>query len=247
MKTSDKLLISSALVGLVTLAGSTVALRGEHDKIDFNDPFYGYTTTAVKAFNVLKIEGRKSGILPLGTAPIGSNGVSLNPNDSYTSVGIQAGKAFKIRMQKNNKISFTYRSVGDTLLIRYEPEFNPRRISADEAFASSPFVFIIAPAFQQLIVSKTTCKLAGLTTENLSIVATNARVLLSNNTINMLTSTGQRGSIVQTTAANRIHSARITSEDSTSFIVERDVFGSINLQNDPTAILKIPASLLKKL
>jgi len=247
MKTSDTLLVSCLIIGILTLVGSTVALRTEHDKIDFTDPFYGYQTTAVKPFKVLRIEGRKSGLLPLGTAPVGSNGISENPNDSYTTVGIQGGKAFEFRLQKNNKIPFTYRSIGDTLLIRYEPEFYSRRITADEAFSSPPFAYIIAPNIQQLIASRTTCKIAGLRTETVSIQAINARLLLSNSTINQLTSTGQRGSIVQTAATNRIHFATITSHDSTSFIAERNVFGSIILQNDSTAIIKIPASLLTKL
>ena len=247
MKTSDTLLIGSTLIGLLTLVGSTVALRNEHDKIDFTDPFYGYQTTAVNPYKVLRIEGSKSGILPLGTAPVGSIGISENPNDSYTTVGIQAGKAFEIRVQKSNKIPFTYRSIGDTLLIQYEPDFYSRRITADEAFSSPPFIYLIAPSFQKLIASRTTCKLAGLTTENVSIQAANARVLLSKSTVNQLTSTGQRGSIVQIAATNRIHSAMITSLDSTGFIAERNVFDSITLQNDSTAIIKIPASLLTKL
>ena len=246
MKPSDKLLLSSTIISLLTLVGSTVALRTEHDKIDFNDPFYGYEATTVKPFKVLRVEGSKSGIVWHNTAP-GSNGVSSNSNESYTTVGIQTGKAFEIRIQKNNKISFTYRSLGDTLLIRYEPEFYPRRISADEAFTASPFAYIIAPSFQQLIASRTTCKLAGLTTEAVSIQATNARVLLSNSKINQLMANVQRGSILQITATDRIHSAVITSHDSTSFIAEGNVFDSITMQNDSTVILKIPASLLKKL
>ncbi|MDB5240368.1 MAG: hypothetical protein JWP57_993 [Spirosoma sp.] len=247
MKTSDKLLISSALISLVTLVGSTMALRREHDKIDFNDPFFGYEATAIKPFTTLKIERSKPGILPPGTALIGSNDVSQNPNDSYTNISIEAGKAYEIRLQKNNKISFTYRYVGDTLLIRYEPEFSPMPVAVDKAFAASSFAYIIAPTFQALIASRTTCKLAGLTSGHLSISATNARVLLNNNTINQLTSTGQRGSLLQTTAINRIYSATITSHDSTCFMAERDVFGTIHLRNDSTATLKIPASLLKKL
>ncbi|GAB4038575.1 hypothetical protein [Spirosoma gilvum] len=246
MKTSDKLLIASALISLVALVGSTVALRREHDKIDFNDPFYGYEAVPIKPFKVLRVEGSLSGIKPHKNAP-GLDGSTENPTYSSTNLGVQAGKAFEIRTQKNNKIRFTYRSVGDTLFIQYEPEFSPWRISAEKTFAASSFAYVIVPSLVGLIATSSTCRLTGITTENVSIQATNAHVLLANSTINQLTSNGQQGSLVQTTATNHIHSALITSRDSTSFIAERNVFDSITMQNDSMAILKIPASLLKKL
>ncbi|UFH57634.1 hypothetical protein [Spirosoma sp. KNUC1025] len=247
MKTSDKLLIGSLVLGLLTLVGSTMALRAEHDTIDFNDPFYGYTSTPVKPFSILKIEGNPSGILPQGTAPIGSNGITENPYDSYTTLGIQVGTSFEIRTPKANTIKFIHRSVGDTLLIRYEHEFYARRISADEAFAAPPFAYIIAPAIRQLIASRTTCKLTGLKAETISIQATNARLLLSHSLINQLTSTAQTGSILQISATTHIHAATITSRDSSSFRADGSGFDALKLQNDSTAILKLPASLLTKL
>jgi len=247
MKTSDKLLLFSLIVCLLTLVGSTVALKAEHDKIDFNDPFYGFVTTPIKPFKVLKIDGGTIGASPTGIFPSGSAGGPQPTNDSYTSVGIQAGKTVEIRTRQDANIRFTHRMIGDTLLIQYEPEFYPRRISADEAFETTPFLYVIAPSIQGLIATKTTCKLAGLTTDNLAISATNARVCLDNSSINSLIATGQSGSLLQTAATNHIRRATITSRDSTGFVAVRDVFGSLSLQNDSTAVVKVPAALLKKL
>jgi hypothetical protein len=247
MKTSDKLLAGSLVVGLLTLVGSTVALRAEHDKIDFNDPFYGYTVKAVKPFKVLKIEGSRSGILSPGTAPIGSSGIPEKPYDSYTTLALQVGKAFEIRTPKTNTIKFTHRSVGDTLFIHYEHEFYARRISADEAFAAPPFAYIIAPAIEQLIATRTTCKIQGLRAETVSIQATSARLLLSNCLISQLNSMAQTGSILQLLASSHIHAASITSRDSSSFGTDGNGIDSLQFHNDSTAILKLPASLLARI
>jgi hypothetical protein len=249
MKTSDKLLISLLMVGLLTLVGSTMALKAEYDTIDFNDPFYGFLSTPVKPFSILKIEGVKQGPSLSGVASIGSVGGLPNLGDSYTTVGIQAGKTFEIRIHKDNKIPFTHRSVGDTLIIRYEPDFYAGRINADDAFSATSFAYIIAPSssIQMLSATGATCKLSGLAVDKLAITTNHARVLISKSTIERLTAMGQRGSLLQTAATNRISTATITSHDSTGFTAERDIFGSLALQNDSTAILKVPASLLKKL
>jgi hypothetical protein len=247
MKTSNKLLISLLAVGLLTLVGSVMSLRAEHDKIDFNDPFYGFSSTPIKSFSVLKIEGIKLGVLSTGAVRIEPGKGPVNSGDSYTTVGIEAGKTFEIRAQKDNKVPFTHRFAGDTLIVRYEPEFYFRRIKGGDAFDNKPFVYIIAPSVRTLIATSSTCKLAGFMTDKLAITMTNARVLISKSTISDLTTSGQRGSLLQTAKTNRINKATVASYDSTGFIADHDIFGSLALQNDSTATLKIPASLLKKL
>ncbi|GAA4397209.1 hypothetical protein GCM10023187_06310 [Nibrella viscosa] len=162
-------------------------------------------------------------------------------------MGVQAGKRFEVRVLKNSHVPFTYRSAGDTLIVRYEPAFYPGRIAPDEAFTSVPFAYIIAPGIQTILVTGAICELAGLTTDKLTITATNARVLISQSTIGNLTTTGTSGSLLQTASANQIRTATITSYDSTAFVAEQDVFGSVVLQHDSTATIKVPAVLLKKI
>ncbi|GAA4459941.1 hypothetical protein GCM10023189_34310 [Nibrella saemangeumensis] len=256
MKASNKLLIGLLAVGVLTLVGSTVAFRAEHDQIDFNDPFYGFSSTAVKPFRVLKIEGKagKIGEIP---APVGMVKPSGNVPDkiySNTTITVQSGKGFEIRVQKTSNVAFTYRSDGDTLIVQYEPEIFAQSIGPGQAFVdmpfayiNTPFAYILTPSVQTLVVEGATCKVAGLSMEKVAVVATDARVLISRSTIGNLLTTGKRGSLVQTASANRIRTATITSHDSTGFIAERDVFGSILLQSDSNATVKAPASLLRKM
>jgi hypothetical protein len=137
--------------------------------------------------------------------------------------------------------------VGDTLVVRYEPEFHSGLISANDAFEAAPFAYIIAPSFQTIVANGSVCKVAGLTTDKLTLAASNARLLISNSTINNLTATGQRRSTLQTTANSQIHTADITAHSGTTFIVDRAIFGSLALHTDSTATLNVPAILLNKL
>jgi len=239
MKTSNTLLIGLLVVSLLTLVGSTMALRAEYDKIDFNDPFYSYSSTPIKPFRVLKIEG----IYPL----VPNTKTADQPLTSETTLGIEAGKTFEIRLQKNSKRSFTYRYMGDTLQVRYEPERTFWPIATDNLFDEKPFAYIIVPSLQTIIANGSTCIVKGLTTEQLAIRAHNARLILRQTTIGDLRSSGDAGSLLQTAASNRIGTATIASHDSTGFVADRDVFGKLALQNDSLSVIKAPASLLKKL
>ncbi|UHG90521.1 hypothetical protein [Spirosoma oryzicola] len=233
MKTSDKLMVGLLLVGLLTLVGSTVALKAEHDKIDFNDPFYGYSATTIKPFRVLKIEVDSANKQPV--------------KSTQTAISIQVGKSFAIRRQDQSSVPFTYRSVGDTLLVRYKPERIYWHNSTDDLLATKPFAYIIVPSIGGLVANGAICTLTGLNTDSLQITSTNALVRIDKSIIGQLTASGQRGSFLQTASANRIKAATITTCDSTGFTAERDVFGSLSMQNDANTMISLPASLLRKL
>jgi hypothetical protein len=224
MKTSNNLLIALFIIGLFTLIGANFALKIEHDKIDFNDPFYGLSAMDLKPFRVLKLEGNNVGL-----------------------VGVQTGKASEIRLDEKAKELFTFRSQGDTLVVTYKPETAPWQSRASQNFDATPVAVILTPLLQTLFTTKASCNLNKLSTDNLTIIQNGAGVLVTNSTIGSLNVTDSQGSELHTKATNRIGKAVIVSRDSSLFMAERDIFGSITLQTDSLATVKVPGGMLKKL
>ncbi|GAB3336515.1 hypothetical protein GCM10027299_46650 [Larkinella ripae] len=224
MKTSNKLLIVLFAIGLFTLIGSNVALKAEHDKINFDDPFYGLSSVRLKPFRVLKLEGNNAGL-----------------------IGVQTGKTAEIRLPERVQTDFTYRTLGDTLVVTYKPQDTPWQSRANQYFDAAPAAVILTPTLQTLMTSRISCALDQLDANQLAVVQQNAGVLIKNSTISNLTVTNTQGSELHTKPTNRIETALVTSLDSSAVLVERDVFGSFALRSDSLAMVKLPGSLLKKL
>ncbi|MGA0556514.1 hypothetical protein ACO2Q8_07685 [Larkinella sp. VNQ87] len=224
MKTSNKLLIALFTVGLLTLIGANLALKAEHDKIDFNDPFYGLSVRNIKPFRVLKLEGNNAGLL-----------------------SVQTGPSSEIRLSDKEKDLFTFRSQGDTLLVSYKPKEVHWHPYANMYFDAQPAAIILTPTLTALYTDQVSCNLKRFQADNLTIWQQHGGVLISNSAIGNLTVTDSRGSELHTKPDNRIGRATITSRDSSLFIVERDVFGALSLQTDSLATVKMPGSLLGKI
>ncbi|GAB3919801.1 hypothetical protein [Larkinella terrae] len=224
MKTSNKLLTGLFITALLTLIGANVALKAEHDKIDFNDPFSGLSSIALKPFQILKLEGNLNGL-----------------------VSVETGKTSEMRLQEDVKNQFTFRSLGDTLVVAYKPESSPWQSKPNQYINAVPAATILTPSLHTLITNKISCNLNRLTTENLAITQQNGGVLLTNSTIGTLTVADSQGSELHTKPTNHVRSAAITSRDSSNITIERDIFDSFALQYDSLTMLKIPGGLLKKL
>jgi hypothetical protein len=224
MKTSNKLLIALFTIGLLTLIGANVALKKEHDKIDFNDPFYGLSSMTLKPFRVMKLEGNNTGL-----------------------ISVQTGKATEIRLEEKTKALFTFRSKGDTLLVSYKPGTAPWQSRANQHFDAIPVAVFLTPTLQTLITHKVSCNVNHLHVDKLTIFQKNAGVLLTNSRIGSLSVTDEQGSELHTKPTNRVGTALIISRDSSVFKAERDIFGSLALQIDSLATVNVPGGLLKKL
>lgn len=224
MKTSNKLLIGLFVVALFTLIGANMALKEKHDKIDFNDPFYGLASMNLKPFRVLKLEGNNAGLL-----------------------SVQTGKTPEIRLPDQAREQFVFRYRGDTLLLTYKPASVPWQARANMYLDAAPAAVILTPTLQAVLTDRISCNVNRLSTDKLTIVQQSAGVLLTNSTLGTLTVTNTRGSDLHAKATNRVGTAHITSRDSSNLLIERDVFGSLTLQTDSLATVKVPGGLLEKL
>ncbi|MGV3558207.1 hypothetical protein [Larkinella arboricola] len=224
MKTSNKLLIGLFVICLLTLVGANMALKEKHDKIDFNDPFYGLASMSLKPFRVLKLEGNDAGLL-----------------------SVQTGKTYEVRLPDKAREQFTFRYQGDTLLLRYTPPSVPWQSRANMYLDAVPSAVILTPTLQAVITNRISCNVNRLTTDKLTVVQERAGVMLTNSTIGTLTVTDTQGSDLHAKPTNRIGTALITSRDSSNLLVEHDVFGTLTLETDSLATVKVPGGLLKKL
>ncbi|GAB3899379.1 hypothetical protein GCM10028803_20420 [Larkinella knui] len=224
MKTSNKLLIAFFTIGLLTLIGANVALRKEYDKINFSDPFYGLTSVSIKPFRVLKLEGNSAGL-----------------------VSVQTGKVSEIRLPDKDRDLFSYRLNGDTLVFSYKPKSVPWQSKANQYFDAAPAAVILTPKLETLLTTRVSCNLNQLTADQLQIVQDNSGILLTNSSIGKLTVLDQKGSELHTKPTNRVGNATVVSRDSSVFMVERDIFGSLTLETDSLGKVTIPGGLLKKL
>lgn len=223
MKTSDKLILSLFGLVLAALFGFNLTLKAEYDKIDFNDPLYGYEPTAVRPWKVLKITGTHQ-----------------------EKIQYQPGKAFEIRVQELNKQRLAQRVSGDTLIVSYTPERLRKDARPGESFDEVPVAYVMAPALTTVIVDGATCSLKNINQPNLSIRQTGGGLELLGSTIGNLTIDASRGSAIRAGIASQIRQASVTVRDSSRLEVNQDGFGSLQLRADSTAMLRLPGSLLRK-
>lgn len=224
MKTSNKLLIALFTFGLLTLIGANVAIKNQHRQIDYNDPFYGLSSTALKPFRILKLEGNSAGLL-----------------------GVQTGKSYEIRLPEQVQDLFTYQTKGDTLIVRYHPKRRSTNQRPSQGFGESPEAVILTPTLQMLLTDQVSCNLNHVNTEKLTVIQKKSGVLLTNSSIQTLTVTDSQGSDFHARTTNQIGSANVISRDSSSFQVDSDIFSTLDFHTDSLALVKMPGGLLKRI
>jgi|GEM_PF-2287391 len=243
MKLSNKLLVGLLGVVLLTLVGSTLALKTQQDSIDYSNRFYGFSREPIRRFTVLCIEGVQRKL----EADQPNQGIFRPiPPDRYTTLGLLGGPTFEIRVLEGTKVPYTLRSQGDTLFVAFEAQFYPETLKGEAPFARQPFAYIIAPNVQSLLVREATCLVDKLASPDFTLRSTHARVLLSNSRITRWQATLQAGSLLQTAGTNQVGQAVLAGRDSTELVVGHDTFGSLAFQLDSNSTVKASMAVFRK-
>jgi hypothetical protein len=226
MKTSNRLLIALLAVTLAAILSSSLVLKAEYEKIDFKDPFYGYQTAQLPPFKAVKLSGGHAGL------------IQLQPGTSY-EVRVSAKDSNQVKWQVRN----------DTLELSYLWTGQPYFYRVGDALHQPPVAYIFAPKLQAILAQGSTCKLKDWKEADWVLYHEGQRsaMLLSNNTIRSLSATVQRNGYLQIDPANRINTAQVQVNDSSSFLVQQDVFGSVDIHADSLAGVQLPGALLKRL
>lgn len=230
MKTSLKLLVGLCAAVMLTIIGAGWSFRQQYDQLDHADPFAQYAKQALPAFRVLKITG--------------------TPGEVFL---VQPGTAANLRVRTVDQPLVTFRSIGDTLLIRYVSRVgdpgDDNGTQAGSALRGEPIAVVSVPTLQTVVVEKTNCKLANWQLASLTLTQTgpNGVTGLANMTIGTLQATVSGGSLLKTGEKNAIGQATVTVKDRASFVVAETSVTSLTLRADSAATVTLPGNLLRRM
>ncbi|WP_247232136.1 hypothetical protein [Telluribacter sp. SYSU D00476] len=227
MKTSNKLLLGLLAFAILFLIGTSFSLKAEFSKIDKNDSFYGYLHDTLTPFRYVKLDGKQFGVAQ-----------------------IQPGKTFEIRrIDLSNsvdhaKVSWTM--VGDTLVVRYEREDFESPFNGRDIFTERPHLYILAPALEGISSNGIVSKVTGWPGGTFRIRQTGREMMLADNKFDTVSVENQAGATVIIKGTNQLGATSVLIRDSSSVVVEKDIFTSLQLTMDSTAHISLPGSLIRK-
>lgn len=221
---SNKLLTGLLAIVLLAMLGSNLVLKAAYEKIDFTDAFYGYSEQAIKPFKVVKLMGNSNSLIQL-----------------------QQGKDFEVRVAKEANKDIRWKQKGDTLELTIPPEGE----SFDPSFVlrRPPDVYIIAPSLEAVYANGIVSKLNSWNLPRLFIRQEGAKgtMVLTSNKIESLSVLLSQGGLLKAEKNNQVVKAAFQVQDSSSIIIEKDVFADIQMDMDSSAFIKVPGALLSKL
>ncbi len=229
MKTSIKLLIGIAVAVLLTMIGAGWSFRQQYDQLDHSDPFAQFTKQALPAFRVLKLVG-----------------------DQGERFLVQPGVSPILRIQPEHQAEVSYRTIGDTLLVRYKlsyPDTEYDELHAGDAHGIRPAVVVTTPMLQAVLVERATCKVANWNVANLTLTQLGPKgaFALADNRINSLQASLMSSGLLSAEDKNTVAQATITLKDKASFLVGQTAFTALTLHADSAATLLLPGALLAKI
>lgn len=227
MKTSNLLLLALLAFVFISMIGYDLGLKKNFDRIDRNDPYYGYSHDTLPPFKYIKLRGKQFGM-----------------------VQILPGKIFEMRQQ--NLSGFPYNAglewkvVGDTLFIDHSLDIDRYAFGNGYAFGRNTYLYIMAPALSGVQSDGIVTSVKGWKGGEFSVRQTGEGIRLTDNTFDQLIIEAHAGGYVEITGNNHIGAATMQVRDSSTLIVEKDVFKSLKVQVDSTAHINLPGSLIKK-
>lgn len=223
MKTSNILLIVTvSLFFLVTLS-SNLVLKSQFDKIDKDDPFYGFSKHQIKPFQYVKLQGRDVGLTE-----------------------IRQGAVAEIRMITQPKyLRWDYS--GDTLILTYTAEANQGYRPRGGTFGSLPSFYVITPTLKGIISDNVRCKVRNYKFEDLLVQQKGDGLLLAGSSIDNLTASVAANGYLKLAQDNQIGTADIVVHDSSALSADKDMFKLFNAKIDSSAYISMPGSMLKKM
>ena len=226
MKTSNKLLILLFALSLLAMISSDFALKAKFDKIDRNDPYYGYSHEILKPFKYIKLTGNQTRI------------VQIQQGNSFELM-----KADMRNYSSNPKVN--WEMSGDTLVVAHTAEgkkqpFHPARLN------EIPALYITAPTLSGVISQGVTSSIRNWSGQDFFIKQTANGILLDNNRFDNLKINVVSG-YVQLGSKNNLGITEVQCKDSSELIVDKDIFKSFKMQADSNVRISLPGSLLRKI
>lgn len=227
MKTSNILLLALLAFLFVSMIGYDLGLKKTFDSIDRTDPYHGFSHDTLPPFKYVKLTGKQFGM-----------------------VQILPGKIFEMRQQ--NLSGFPYHAglvwkvANDTLIIDHSLDIERYPYGNGYTFGRNTYLYIMAPALSGVQSDGIVTSVKGWKSGEFLVRQTGEAILLTDNNFDQLSVEAHAGGFVEMKGNNQIGAATIQVRDSSTLILEKDVFKSLEVQLDSTAHLNLPGSLLKK-
>lgn len=225
MKTSNQLLIGLIVIIFAAIFGTATVLKSEYEKIDKDDPYYGYTSDTLADFSAIKLEGKYPNLIQ-----------------------IQAGDQFEIKMRDSKPLRIKWTIRNDTLVLTYPEADFPNWFTVQETLAGRAGIYIFAPKLTSVQAKSTTCKLSGWDLSNLELMqqGENSGMALTESNIGNLSATVTQGAIMRIEQPNQIKQATVAVRDVSTFITRPTAIDSLSISVDEEAQVTIPGNLLRR-
>lgn len=222
MKASNIFLTAIISFMFISVIGSNLVLKKEFDKIDRMDQFTGYDKAVLKPFKYVKLEGKEIGL-----------------------VEFQQSKEFEIRMITEQKY-LNWKVEADTLTVTFKRDWTGHRVGPELRFQSGAAVYILAPQLSGIESYDVDSKISKWKGSELNIKQEKGSIMLAGNSIENLNAELSFGSYLQINPDNQLGKTNIQVKDTSRLVVQKDVFKSFKTTADSSAMVNLPASLVKK-
>jgi hypothetical protein len=227
MKTSNLLLLALLAFVFISMIGYDLGLKKNFDRIDRTDPYYGYSHDTLPPFKYIKLTGKQFGM-----------------------VQILPGKIFEMRKQPLSGFPYhaglVWKVANDTLIIDHSLDIERYPYGNGYTFGRNTYLYIMAPALSGVQSDGIVTSVNRWKEGTLSVRQTGEGILLTDNTFDQLSIEAHAGGYVEIKGNNHIGAATIQVRDSSTLIMEKDVFKILEVQLDSTTHINLPGSLLRK-
>ncbi len=223
MKTSNILLIAVFSVVLLALLGSNLVLKAEYEKIDKNDPLYGFRTEAVQPFKYIRLEGKAFGLTE-----------------------IHPGKTFEISATPEKRL-LDWKVTGDTLVFTYKRDWELFGPFTEDNLSIAPTIYISAPEIKGITSHNVPFRIKNWKSGEMTVRQEGGALLFSDNSIDNLRTQVSSGGVLVLKSKNTFGDAEVQVRDSSSIKIENDNFKSLKASVDSSAHINIPGSMFRSM
>lgn len=223
MKTSNILLSVVFTMVLIAIVGSNLVLKAEYDKIDKNDPLYGYKTEAVQPFKYVRLEGKAFGLTQ-----------------------IHPGKKFEISALPERRL-LDWKVTGDTLIFTYKRDWELFVPFSEDNLIAAPSIYITAPEIKGIMSKNVPFRIQNWKSTEMSVWQEGGALQLNGNHIENLKTQVSSGGILVFQSKNSFGNAEVQVRDSSSFKIEKNNFKSLKASVDSSAHINVPGGMIRSI
>lgn len=230
MKTSNILLLALLAFVFLSMIRYDLGLKRTFDCIDRSDPYYGFSHDTLPPFKYIKLTGKQFGM------------VEIIPGKKFIMRGRDLS-GFPSNPRLEWKVAYDTLFIDHTLDIESYPRYPYRD---GDVFGKNTYLYIMAPALSGIQSDGIVTSVKGWKGDEFLVKQTGEGIRLMDNVFDQLSIEAHAGGFVEMKGKNQIGAATMQVRDSSTLIVNKDVFKTLQIQVDSSAHLNLPGSLLKK-